>query len=122
MENIRKTVFVVDDNLMILSMAKKILETQYKVFTMSSGEKLFKMLEKIIPALIILDVEMPVMNGYEVIKELKIAEKFKNIPVIFMTGSLDAEREEIGRNLGAVDFLSKPFSKNGLLELVQHNI
>jgi putative two-component system response regulator len=122
MEPVREIIFIVDDDMTILAIAKKMIEAQFEVFTMPSGQKLFQVLEKITPALIFLDVEMPDMNGFDVIKKLKASEKTVNIPVVFLTGTLDEERETEGRSLGAVDFLVKPFSKTLLLEKAQAHI
>jgi putative two-component system response regulator len=122
METGRKIIFIVDDDMTILAIAKKMIETQYEVFTMPSGQKLFQVLEKITPDLIFLDVEMPDENGFDVIKKLKASEKTADIPVVFLTGTLDEEREAKGRALGAADFLIKPFSKTLLLEKAQAHI
>jgi putative two-component system response regulator len=88
----------------------------YEVFTAPSGEKLFSLLEKVAPSLILLDIEMPGMDGYEVIKKLKAEEKTANIPVIFLTARHDPESEMMGLDLGAVDYIMKPFSKELLLK------
>jgi putative two-component system response regulator len=120
MDRLRKKIIIVDDNIINLTLGKSILLTQpYDVFTVPSGEKLFKLLEKIIPDLILLDIEMPVMDGYEVIKQLKSKEKFVNIPVIFLTIRNDASSEIEGLNLGAIDYISKPFSPPLLLKRIE---
>jgi putative two-component system response regulator len=122
MESVRNIVFIIDDDMTILAIAKRMLETHYEVFTMPSGKKLFETLEKLTPSLILLDVEMPEMDGFDIIKKLKLSEKTANIPVIFLTGTLNSERETKGRELGAIDFLVKPFSKSLLLEMTGTNI
>jgi putative two-component system response regulator len=122
MESVRGIVAIVDDDMTILAIAKKMIETQYEVFTMPSGGKLFQVIEKINPAIILLDVEMPDMNGFDVIKKLKESEKTANIPVVFLTGTIDEQREAKGRELGAAAFLTKPFSKARLLETVEAHI
>ena len=71
MESDRKKIIMVDDDRTSLSIARKILVEKYTIFTVTSGDKLFGMLEKVIPDMILLDVEMPDMSGYEVIKILK---------------------------------------------------
>ena len=105
-----KTIFVVDDNDSNLVKAKQSLEEQYRVVTVSSAERMFALLSKRTPDLIMLDIEMPEMDGFEAIKRLKAKERTANIPVIFLTAHTDDESEAHGFELGAVDFVSKPFS------------
>jgi putative two-component system response regulator len=119
MEVIRGKIFLVDDNPTNLTIGRNILLNDYDVFTIQSGQKMFKMLEKISPDLILLDVEMPEMNGYEVIKQLKSAEKYRNIPVIFLTAKNDSGSELEGLSLGAVDYITKPFSPPLLLKRIE---
>ncbi|MCL2247705.1 MAG: response regulator [Oscillospiraceae bacterium] len=107
----RAKIIVVDDERLSLASAKKCLADNYKVFTSSSGENLFKLLSKITPSLILLDVEMPGEDGYSVIKKLKADEKTSDIPVIFLTGKSSPEDEIKGLELGAADYVMKPFSE-----------
>jgi len=106
----KKTIFLVDDDVTNLAIGNDTLSPQYKVFTMNSGIRLLKILESHIPDLILLDVEMPGMDGYETIKFLKSKEKTRNIPVIFLTSQNDTESELKGLSLGAKDYIFKPFS------------
>ena len=103
-------IFLVDDNPVNLKIGRTILQDKYTVLTIPSGEKLMLALGKTKPDLILLDVEMPGMNGYDVIKALKANPETTEIPVIFLTGKTDSENERIGRSLGAADYLIKPFS------------
>ena len=75
-----------------------------------SAEEAFNILEKVRPDLILLDVVMPVMDGYEMIKILKKSSQFKSIPVIFLTAETKAESEVEGFNCGIADYITKPFS------------
>ena len=118
----RDTVIVVDDDLTNLTVAKNNLAGKYEVFTAPSGKKLFQILEKITPALILLDIEMPDMDGYEVIKALKRSKGNANIPVIFVTARHDPDSEVKGLDLGAVDYIMKPFSRELLLKRVELHI
>ena len=104
----KKTIFVVDDNNTNLSLAEKALQEQYRVITLPSAEKMFKFLEKTTPDLILLDIEMPEMDGFEALSRLK--ENNADIPVIFLTSLIDAEVEAKGFQLGVIDFITKPFS------------
>ncbi|MDR2825440.1 MAG: response regulator, partial [Deltaproteobacteria bacterium] len=122
MERTRYKIFLVDDNIANLTAGKNILRMFYEVFTLSSGAKLFELLEKVMPDLILLDVEMPEMDGYEVIKKLKSNEAFSWIPVIFLTGKNDEDSELNGLSLGAVDYVSKPFSPKLLLKRLENHL
>jgi putative two-component system response regulator len=119
METVRKKVFLVDDNSTNLTIGRDILRNEYDVFTIQSGQKMFKMLEKVSPDLILLDVEMPEMNGYEVIRQIKADEKISRIPVIFLTAKSDSDSELEGLSLGAVDYIAKPFSPPLLLKRIE---
>ncbi|MDR0315340.1 MAG: response regulator [Treponema sp.] len=105
-----KTVFVVDDSDTNLSMAEEALENHYRVMTVPSAAKMFTLLEKVKPDLILLDIEMPEINGMEALRRLKANEKYMNIPVIFLTGRTDAAVEVQGFEMGVIDFITKPFS------------
>jgi putative two-component system response regulator len=100
-------------------MGNFILNEKYDVFTIPSGIKLFKLLEKVVPDLILLDIEMPEMTGYEVIKKLKADPSTAGIPVIFLTAKTDMGSELEGLTLGAIDYLSKPFSPPLLLKRIE---
>ena len=112
-------IFLVDDNIVNLNMGKSALQQKYTVITIPSGEKLFAALNKLMPDLILLDVEMPGMNGYDTIKGLKINPDTANIPVIFLTAKNANEDELLGLQLGAVDYITKPFSQPILLKRVE---
>jgi len=114
-----KTIFVVDDSDTNLSMAEAVLEDQYRVMTMPSAAKMFALLEKVTPDLILLDIEMPEMDGFETLAKLKTEGLWSEIPVIFLTGRNDAAVEARGLELGAVDFVTKPFSAPVLLNRIK---
>ena len=122
MEENRETIIMVDDDITNLNVARNNLSEKYSLFTAPSGEKLFKILEVVIPALILLDIEMPDMGGYEVIKELKSNPRTSHIPVIFLTGKVDTSSEVEGLGLGAVDYILKPFTKELLVKRVDLHI
>jgi len=114
-----KTLFLVDDEPTNLVAATNVLENSFHLFTFSSGQRLIKMLEKKVPDLILLDIEMPEMNGYDVIKILKSNPTTANIPVIFLTARSDSDSELEGLSLGAVDYIAKPFSPPLLLKRIE---
>ena len=106
----RKKVAIIDDNPVNLDLARNSLEHQYDVYTIMEARTLFALLEKVLPDIILLDVMMPGMNGYEVIKTLKNTERTADIPVVFITSKSDTESEIEGLKHGAADYISKPFS------------
>jgi len=105
----RKKIIVVDDSLEDLSVLKSILKDIYMVYPCPSASEMFDLLEHIQPDLILLDVEMPEMNGYEAAKKLKSVDEYYDIPIIFLTAMLDTQSEIKGLKLGAVDYIHKPF-------------
>ena len=118
----REVIVMVDDDVTNLNVARNNLAGKYSIVTVPSGEKLFKLLEKISPSLILLDIEMPVMNGYEVMKKLKETKKTAHIPVIFLTAKIDPTSEIEGLSLGAVDYITKPFSRELLIKRIDLHI
>jgi len=117
-----KTIFVIDDSDTNLSMAESVLEDQYTVMTMPSAAKMFSLLDKITPDLILLDIEMPEMDGFAAIENLKTETKWSNIPVMFLTGRNDTLVEARGFEAGAVDFITKPFSAPVLLNRIKAHL
>ena len=96
LEDRTKCIFLVDDNAIYLNTGKAALQDKYTVVTIPSGQKLLMLLEKTHPDLILLDVEMPDMSGYDVIREIKANPETADIPVIFLTGKNDLEDELLG--------------------------
>ena len=114
----QKKVFVVDDNDTNLLMAEEALEDDYDVMTLPSAAKMFALLDRITPDLILLDIEMPEMNGFEALRLLKADPSRAGIPVIFLTGTLDEAIEAQGYQLGVLGFVSKPFTASVLLDSI----
>jgi len=110
-----KTIFVVDDAHVNLITAKNALSEHYNVHTLLSASEMFDLLNDINPDLILLDIIMPKINGFEILKRLKADKRYAEIPVVFLTGKKDADTEALGFEMGVVDFISKPFSKPVLL-------
>jgi putative two-component system response regulator len=113
-----KTIFVVDDNSVNLLKAKKALTGHYRVLTMPSAEKMFSVLEKVSPELILLDIKMPEMDGFTALEKLMKDAVTAKIPVIFMTASTDEAVKTQGMESDAVDFITKPFSESDLLNRI----
>lgn len=113
-------VMIIDDNLTNLNIARIALEQQYDVLLIPSGEKALKLFERVTPDLILLDVDMPGMNGFEVIKQIKQSSYLvRSVPIIFLTAMNDSGSEYEGLNLGAVDYITKPFSFPLLLKRIE---
>lgn len=108
--NRRKTILVVDDVPENLAMAVALLSTTYRVRVATGGSQALEVAGKARPDLILLDVGMPAMNGYEVCGLLKEDPDLCEIPVIFLTARSDEADEQLGFDLGAVDYIAKPFS------------
>jgi len=113
-----KTIFVVDDNKMNLVVIKDALKDHFKVTTIPSAEKLFMIMEKIIPDIILLDIFMPDMDGFETVQIIKKDNRYVNIPVIFLTGTIDDKAKERSLELGVTDIVKKPFLKPELIEKI----
>lgn len=112
MEFKKPTILVVDDMTTTLLLIHDLLKDTYEVKIAKSGTKALEILESPNDIdLILLDIEMPDMNGYDVCKRIKNNETIKNIPIIFITGRTSQEDEEYGLNLGAIDYITKPFNK-----------
>ena len=114
-----KTIFVVDDTHLNLITAKNALSEQYNVHTLLSALEMFDLLNDIKPDLILLDILMPKINGFETLKQLKADKRYAEISVIFLTSKKDADTEALGFEMGVVDFISKPFSKLVLLNRIK---
>jgi len=117
-----KKIIIVDDNLENLSAIKNTLKDEYEVYPTPSAAKMFEVMEHITPDLILLDVEMPVMNGYEAARKLKENAKFRPIPIIFLTAKIDPKNEMEGLNIGAVDYIHKPFVAALLIRRIQTHL
>jgi class 3 adenylate cyclase/ActR/RegA family two-component response regulator len=118
MENNYDKIILVDDNPSNLRTGKNVLSEKYEVYTAPSAAKMFEILKDVKPAMILLDIEMPETNGYDAIKILKAGEETRDIPVIFLTGKTTPENELEGLELGAVDYITKPFQPALLLKRI----
>lgn len=105
-------VMIVDDNMANLIMAKKTLEDMYEVIPVSSGISALECLKDMPepPDLVLLDVDMPNVNGFQVISEMKNIRKLMDIPIVFLTAQDDDTTELESYNLGATDYIKKPYT------------
>jgi len=110
MDGALKKIIMVDDDAVILKIGRHFLKDKYEVFPLQSAAKLFEVLEKVYPDLILLDINMPEMTGVEALKILKADERFNKIPVIFVSSTDDDASVYNNLSLGAYSCLSKPFT------------
>ena len=103
-------ILVVDDQPNNLKLIANVLGQEYSLSIANSGINALKMLENGVPDLILLDVMMPEMDGFEVCKKIKENENTKNIPIIFLTAKSDIDDIVKGFDYGAVDYITKPFN------------
>ncbi len=117
-------VMIVDDNMANLIMARKTLEDVYEVIPVSSGISALECLNDMpeLPVLVLLDIDMPNVNGFQVISEMKNKEKLADIPIIFLTAQDDDITELESYNLGAADYIKKPYTANLLRKRVDIQI
>ncbi len=116
-------ILVVDDNTSNLTMATRILsEEGFRVSCVKSGEAALKFLQFNKPDLILLDIHMPGMDGFETMAAIQADETTAGIPVIFLTADDDSDTETRGLQAGAMDFLKKPFVPDVLLLRVRHMV
>ena len=109
--NQKKTVLLVDDVPANIQTVNSILKDIYKIRIATNGAKALELV-KVAPSpdLVLLDVSMPGMDGYEVCTRLKANPETRDVPVIFLTGQTEIEDETHGFDVGAVDYIHKPFS------------
>lgn len=115
-------ILIVDDSLLQGTALKNILIENYDVYMCHSGEDAIKEAASLMPSLILLDVIMQGINGFETLTLLKEQIFTKNIPVILITSLDDAGNEEYGLKLGAVDYITKPFKSSVVLARVHTHI
>ncbi len=116
-------VLLVDDNPQNLQVLGQTLQnSDYEIAMALSGKEALRFLEDENPDIILLDVMMPEMNGYDVCKKLKENDKWKNIPVIFLTAKTEVDDIVAGFDAGGVDYISKPFNSRELIARVKTHI
>lgn len=115
-----KKIFVVDDETDIQEILKiNLSRNNYDVSAFSSAEEAFNALKKSIPDLIVLDIMMSGMDGYEFCKILRSANEYKNIPIVFLSAKSEEFNKVLGLELGGDDYVTKPFSINELISRIK---
>jgi putative two-component system response regulator len=106
----KPSVLIVDDTAENLTLMNGLLKDLYRTKIANNGERALKIAAETPPDLVLLDIMMPGMDGYEVCRRLKADAKLKHIPVIFLTAKVEIEDEQKGFDVGAVDYITKPIS------------
>jgi two-component system response regulator VicR len=114
-----KKILVVDDEPDILELIKDILKSKYEVYTAKNVKEAVSTLEKVKIDLIILDIMMPQIDGWDFLWMIRGSEKYREIPVIIVTARADAEDKLIGLKEGVKDYIVKPFLPNELINRVE---
>ena len=114
-----KKILMVDDVSTNIKCATEVFKGKYELVTARSGQLALNILDETKPDLIILDINMPDMDGYELITIIKDKEEYANIPIVFLTAENDQESEEKGLSLGATDYIMKPFGPKILLSRIE---
>ena len=118
MARINKSIVAVDDSGIVLKMITKVLGDKYELHAFSSGMRALKFLKDRVPDLIILDIDMPEINGYEMLEEIKKRDQLRYTPVIFLTSNSDKSYVVRAVASGAKDYVVKPIDADILLEKV----
>lgn len=106
----KKIVLIVDDEPLSVRMLCHQLANDYSIMLANSGREALEMISQTIPDIILLDLVMPEMDGYEVYKQIRLLPAFDGTPVLFITALADAECEAMGLEMGACDYIHKPFN------------
>ena len=122
MEAKKNSILIVEDDSLSIRALSEILRHDYTIYVEKKSSKVNMLARRILPDLILLDVMMPDMSGFDVIRELKSNEATRNIPVIFVTGMTTSEDEAKGLSYGAVDYINKPFKESVVKMRVEHQI
>lgn len=107
----RKTIMVIDDMAAILEHAKQLLKDEYSVIPCISAKQALEIMDKRKPDLILVDINMPEMDGFDFVRRIKSDERFSDVHVMMITAEITSQIESKGYELGAENFVLKPFSQ-----------
>ena len=116
------SILVVDDERSNIRVLNTILNQDFTIYAASDGPDALEAAEELLPDLILLDIIMPDMDGYEVLSKLKSSEITQNIPVVFITGLDSKDDTEKGLAQGASDYIAKPFNASNVKDKVRNQI
>jgi putative two-component system response regulator len=119
--NGKKKILLVDDDEVQHVIAENILKDQYEIFKAKSGNEALKYLctNGFVPNLVLLDILMPEMDGWEDFNRIKAISLLKSVPVVFLTAVSETTEEKRAFDLGADDFITKPYDKDTLLDRIK---
>ncbi|KAA0258360.1 response regulator [Deferribacter autotrophicus] len=113
-------IVIADDELRLRKIvAMHLKKSGFEVYEANNGKDAVELVEKIVPDVIVLDINMPVMDGFQAAEEIKRKDNLKNIPIIFLTARSDMESMQKGDELNAAHYLTKPFSPKELINKIR---
>jgi PleD family two-component response regulator len=119
----KKKILLIDDNETQLAIARSVLKNEYIIFTATSGKDAIEhLLYGINPDLILLDIVMPRMDGWETFNRIRSISLLKEVPIIFLTSITDESQKKRAFEIGAVDYIKKPYEREDLLTRVKNNL
>ena len=119
---LNSNILIIDDSILVLKVIQQMLEGRYNVRVAHSAEVAYVLMGRLAPDLILLDLEMPKIDGYDVLNKIKSTPEWQDIPVIFVTGADDREKEEKALEMGAVDYILKPISEGVLIKRIKFHL
>jgi putative two-component system response regulator len=118
--NKKKIILMVDDDEFQILAAEDILKNEYEFFSVKSGkEALARLIQGPVPNLLLLDILMPDMDGWETFNRIKAISLLKNVPIVFLTALTETSEENRALGIGAADYIKKPYSPEDLLDRVK---
>ncbi len=121
-EDVRPIILLVDDEPINISVLAEFLSQEYRVLFAQSGKEALRLVYEKSPDLVLLDIGLPDISGYDICRELKTKQLTQNIPIVFSTAKDSAEDEVIGLNLGASDYITKPYNMSLIKARVRNQI
>ncbi|MBN2651389.1 MAG: response regulator [Spirochaetales bacterium] len=113
-----KELVIVDDNPINLKLLESILENNFELRLFADPSLAIDSIKQKKPDMILLDIKMPKMDGFEACREIKKESEFADIPVIFLSASNDSESKQLAQNAGGVDYIEKPFKIDEIMRKV----
>jgi diguanylate cyclase (GGDEF)-like protein len=121
-EEVRPTILLVDDEPINISVLAEFLRQEYRLLFAKTGHEALRIVQEKQPDLVLLDIGLPDISGYDVCRSLKTNQATQNIPIVFSTAKDSAEDEVIGLNIGASDYITKPFNLSLIRARVRNQI